>query len=665
MSDSDVKGEPGGELDDRLNEAMNAVFAEPVPRDVRERVIERAAAWTPASVPDLRALIAEATHPAAATQTPASRAGRVRWKWFPQAAGALAASLLLAVGLVVFHVATRDGSIVTVTSDDATVGQSDSLAKRRTHELGDMVDSRSAATMGLTAEYSRPSISAIVAENAPIIVTTGPDKPVHLGLWRRYPSGGNSVHIWDWSRSPISRVAMEADWFRSESVALSPDGKLLVRAGGEIIDLDTGERKPIDLGGAVYRVDNATYTRIGGMQFSSDGSRIALLLSLPDEEEGFPRIGESVIQVVEFPTARVLFQFPAGESYQLRVVFSRDGKQVVAGERDKQILVHQWIVRRDATTGEVLKRYEPVMEKQLLAVAVSPDGRFVAASQRNGDVLVWESDSGRLAQRIQTTFYESVGSYSSANALRFSPDSKLLAVSDDGVRVKLYDTATGRLIRELSRINSTKDLRWSDDGRTLTTISEVALGEGSSGFPPERYDVYPFVEEWDWQSGERIRSLVAPLPELLRLRALTTGDPVNQASDRDQDRLRREANATTDVKVLTPDEAVKRETDESVTVEFRVGSVALLASDQPPGVSHRFAPIMLTATARLKDGGKFYAVLDGRLGEDIWQLAFDPAKYLKERTIQVTGTIRTVELPAEGTYYGIVAVNPMQFRVVK
>lgn len=275
------------ELGDHLSQAINAVRVQPAPEDVGERVLDAAASCTAASLPV-----------------------RGRMRWYPMVAADLAASLLLAVGLFAFHAVTKDGTIGTATTDDATGGQHDGLLAQQSHEDG------------------------------------------------------------DWSRSPLSRVAMEAEWFRSERVALSPDGKLLVRASGEIkmalsddgrkllvrasseiIDLESGTRTPIDLGGAVYQVDNATYSRIGGMQLSPDGSRIALLVQLP-HEEGFPSIGEHVIQLVEFPAGRVLCHFPAGESYELRVAFSPDGKQVVAGEPDKQILVHQWIVRRDATTGK-------------------------------------------------------------------------------------------------------------------------------------------------------------------------------------------------------------------------------------------------------------------------------------------------------------------------
>ncbi len=450
-----------------LDRAIAAIHAETIPEDLRNRVLRQAALWSSAPPPQK------------------VRPSRL---WSRPVAFALAASLLFVVSLGAYFLATRArepagvyGSSVAMNTDKNGDGNSqirDSLA------------------------IYRGSTRAIVAESAPIIVASGRNEPIELGAWIAQRDADNSFHIWDWSRSSRSRILKSVEL--SGRAALSPDGKLLVLASGEIINLESGARTPIDLGGADYKVDNATYGRIGGMQLSPDSTRIALFVCLP-HEEGFPRIGEQVVQLLEFPTARVLCQFRARE---MVISFSPDGKQIVAAEPDKQILVHRQIARRDTTTGMVLKKYEPILEKQVLAVALSPDGRFVAASQHNGDLLVWEADSGKLVHRIGQQ-----RSDASVDILRFAPDGNHLAAAD-GFAITIYESTSGRVARgPLSTPWGLQHVRWSADGNSITAVRKPAAGDGGNGIPEGRYDVYPAVYEWDWQSGKRLRSMEAPPPK--------------------------------------------------------------------------------------------------------------------------------------------------------
>ena len=70
------------------------------------------------------------------------------------------------------------------------------------------------------------------------------------------------------------------------------------------------------------------------------------------------------------------------------------------------------------------------------------------------------------------------------------------------------DVATGEIVSSLKQENAAT-IRWSADGKTLTVITPLGAGEGGDRLPVGRYDVYPWVHEWDWRSGKAIRSIAA------------------------------------------------------------------------------------------------------------------------------------------------------------
>ena len=207
---------------------------------------------------------------------------------------------------------------------------------------------------------------AISAERVPVIVANGGKEPIRLGSVTR--EGGGLLHVWDWSTSPVSRVLPDVEFWGTENVALSPDGSQLVWAKGDILDLRTGKQTHIDLGGADVRIGEAMYGRIGDMRFSPDGGRLAILVTILEED--IPgRIKSEVVQVVEFPSGGRLCEFPAGESYALRVGFSADGEQIASADAERQVLL------RDAATGDILQRFVPALTSQVMGVAISSDGR--------------------------------------------------------------------------------------------------------------------------------------------------------------------------------------------------------------------------------------------------------------------------------------------------
>ena len=454
-----------------LDRAIRAVLLEPVPREARSRTIDSAVAW----------------------QHPQRVQKQAPWL-------AAAAAVLFIAASSVYALYSRRAPETNLATQQ---GQRDAVGPQNAKDFH--IDARqSNGTMPIRAAPKwTSSIQTVVAQNAPVMIANGGNSPIHLGEWIPQRESGGSLHIWNWSKSPISRVVPEVELWSTARVVLSPDGKLLVWARGEILNLETLERTPIDLGGDVEQVGEATYQRIGEMQFSSDGRRLALLIG-------------SKVQIVEFPSGNRLCDFPAGEDYALRIAFSADGKQVVTGNRSREVTIY------DATTGEELQQFGPALDSQIMGVAISADGTYVAAyertefssdaaEERDGDLLIWRTESGELTHRIAGAHLRKLGGAGpSYGALQFAPDSKYLAAESWG-RVFVIDVATAEIAAALKE-SAVQSIQWAADGKTITTIAPLSGGDADGELPFPRYYIYPAVSEWDWRDRVRERSLDNPRP---------------------------------------------------------------------------------------------------------------------------------------------------------
>jgi WD40 repeat protein len=495
----------------------------------------------------------------------------------------LAASVILVTGFGVYFLVARDpvGTTKITSPSEATQHFQDAKprakviftpARRRGH-----LDFENRRLQ--IAAMAIPKLRALVAERAPVIVANGGKKSLQLGSATRDPDG--LLHIWNWSKGTMSRVLPTVEFGQNDHVAISPDGKWLIWARGDMIDLQTGKRARIDLGGANVKIGMSTYPRIGTMQFSPDGSRLALGVTNYDETRP-GLIKSEVVQIVKVPTGRllaklfepvarvdpkrlsglisdldsvkyaarkkavqeleqlgeaaveacrkilagkpsaevrrqllallekaagmrrprVLCEFPSGDSYALRIGFSKDGKQIASADADRQI------VRRDTATGRALKRYTPALKSQVLAVAISPDGKYIAATQREpGDLLIWEAGSGRLAHQLHGADLRKLGGIDgNFRAISFAADGQFLGAAYWG-RLFVIDVTTGKTAAALKE-GLVTNIQWSADGKTVTVVTPVTLGSGNMR---DRRDRYPAVHQWDWRNNKCVDLTTKPL----------------------------------------------------------------------------------------------------------------------------------------------------------
>ncbi|MBC8356334.1 MAG: hypothetical protein H8E66_30515 [Planctomycetes bacterium] len=181
------------------------------------------------------------------------------------------------------------------------------------------------------------------AANAPVIVATGRNKPLPVGAYLPYREAGNTLHVWNWSKSPTSRIFKEVPLLPYDNFALSPDGKTLVRADGRVLDLETSAESKIGLGGEFHYAGHyhehtriAKIPRITSLEFTPDGKRLLVRLDdldlRPSDHPLRERdmVKKPILQLVAFPSGCLLCELPAG----IAIAYSHDQRSVfIATER--------------------------------------------------------------------------------------------------------------------------------------------------------------------------------------------------------------------------------------------------------------------------------------------------------------------------------------------
>jgi WD40 repeat protein len=284
-----------------------------------------------------------------------------------------------------------------------------------------------------------------------------------------------------------------------QRICLSPDGTQFMWAKGDILNLTTGERSTIDLGGEFHiGPQGGTLQRIEHLQFTPDGQRLALLVyNLVLTKSSHPLRRQDLttspsFQIVEFPSGKLVCEFPAGDPADLPLAFSADGKRVVsqysAGKTESKI------VERSALTGEVRREYEPHLREFAGAIGLSPDGTLLAVYDSAGDVLLWDTMTGKVKHKL------ALPRSSSSVHLRFSPDGTLLALSlFPGAVPKLVviDVTTGAIVATLPQ-ESSGDIHWSADSKSFDVIYDKRgiREESDKAGGQVLYNLYPSVRTW-------------------------------------------------------------------------------------------------------------------------------------------------------------------------
>lgn len=244
--------------------------------------------------------------------------------------------------------------------------------------------------------------------------------PVETGETEQAEAGGEPVQI-------TKHIQLTGHRNGVESLAYSPDGKLLASGDGELND------------GPIARLWDP-----------AEGKLVAELVG-PE---------------------------PPGGASADAVAFSPDGKLLAAGGNFLGDSTRLWSVA-DRQIVQTLAQSRSIMH----SLAFSPDGKTIAGVTHTGTLTLWDVASGQVKIGLPDN--------DGFRNVAFSPDGKLLVCGGKGAEIRLSDPADGHLVRSLTDATGDfvgfspdgKTLAVADaDGTYSLRLYDVATGESKVAF---------------------------------------------------------------------------------------------------------------------------------------------------------------------------------------
>lgn len=323
------------------------------------------------------------------------------------------------------------------------------------------------------------------------------------------------------------------------SIAFSPDGKLLVSGGIEhtikLWDVNTGAVVQ-DMKDTSYEVNTVAFSRDGQTVLSASDSAITVW----DVHNGMalrrlPATAGRIDVIAVSPDGLSLAQANYRGTITLRdlksgaertlsghsadvlaVAFAPDGGTLVSGSSDQTIKLWDLstgVARRtfdghsggmftdqfsnaarnvlagstdrtvklwDLSSRDAMLRTIAPHTSEFLSLTFSPDGHYFVTSGAYDPVRIWDVSTGSEVRKLPWLSVRSDVPVPKA----FSPDGKILAGEDNEQNIELYDVATGLKLRTLeSQSSGVNSIAFSPDGKILATggFKEVKLWDVVSG----------------------------------------------------------------------------------------------------------------------------------------------------------------------------------------
>ncbi|HWG01157.1 MAG TPA: helix-turn-helix domain-containing protein [Trebonia sp.] len=223
--------------------------------------------------------------------------------------------------------------------------------------------------------------------------------------------------------APVSAPFLTTATGTAETVAFSPDGKLLVTGSDDgllrVFSLADPARPRL----LAVRRDSGDY--VYTVAFAPDGTTLAAAST-----DNYTRLWD----IADPADPRQVATLGGLSSYAIGLAFTRDSRTLAVGSAAKTVQL--WNVAdpaRPARLGAALTG----PAGYVWAVAFSPDGRTLAAGVTDGTVWLWHVTGPARPSLIATL----TGPAGHVYSLGYSPDgSQLAATSDDGT-VHLWDTS--------------------------------------------------------------------------------------------------------------------------------------------------------------------------------------------------------------------------------
>ena len=258
---------------------------------------------------------------------------------------------------------------------------------------------------------------------------------------------------------------------RVESIAFSPDGKLIAEAAAER-SLSASLRLWNPKNGEEIRMLARDVPNLRCLVFSPDGKLIASNARDPS------KWGHQ-ITLRDVESGKVVATLREDRLAATLLTYSTDGKLLAsAGARR----IHIWDVAERKATQTI-----EAHEKAIQSISLSPNGRFLASGSTDDTARIWKVATGTLDRKIET---EQQG----VLAVAYNPAGTILATAGADRTIKLWNPDSGKLyVRLYGHLDKVQCLAFSPDGKMLASGSRdkrIALWdvEGIEGVETEDED---------------------------------------------------------------------------------------------------------------------------------------------------------------------------------
>ena len=446
------------------------------------------------------------------------------------AAGAVAASLILGLGLSIFSLSReRDARTAAV---DAQLESDRRRAEAEQARVAEAEQRRLAQENGLKARQLQYAAQVHLAHQAWNDGDFAGAREL-LELQRPGPSesdlrGFEWRYLWELCQDQSVHTLQpfieprNVGWWESGLISFSSDGSLLAIADGKIvriIDFDTRqELKSLELQGdrvkafAFSPTDNDqlalsdgnsvllwdvmantpasvistdTNSAVEALAFSPGGEKLAIGTGGGDEG------GRMELWDVKTRTRDWRADKPAhfdGKKVEptLCMTFSRDGGQIVSGGGDTKIKF--W----DAITGDQIGAALEAHTAYVLSLNFSPDGRLLASAGIDGRILVWD-----FATRQKRP--EFLGHRGVVKSVTFTPDGRMLVSGGEDSTIRCWDLTSSKQISILrGHTAMIHSLALSPTGQSVVSVSDKTVKVWN---PPPHVERNVLDQHEGWLNG--------------------------------------------------------------------------------------------------------------------------------------------------------------------